>query len=61
MEQNGFGRLLSVLVSPAKTFQAIAARPTWVAAMIVLVLIGTVSGFVAMQKVDFDQASRAPM
>lgn len=61
MEQNSFGRLLSVLVSPAKTFQAIAARPSWVAAMIVLVLIGTVSGFVAMQKVDFDQAIRAQM
>ena len=61
MEQSSFGRLLSVLVSPTKTFQALAARPTWVAAMVVLVLIGTVSGFVAMQKVDFEQAIRTQM
>ena len=52
MEQSGFGRLISVLVAPRKTFEAIAAKPTWVVAMVVLVLLGTALGVVAMGKAD---------
>lgn len=41
MENSSFGRLLSVLVAPGKTFRAIAQRPTWVVALLVLTLLGT--------------------
>src|SRR5947209_6238443 len=40
LEDSSLGRLIGVLVSPVKTFQSIAARPTWVAALLVLVVLG---------------------
>jgi hypothetical protein len=58
MEQSAFGRLVSVLFAPRKTFEAIAARPTWVVAMVVLVLLGTVLGMVAMSKADMGTMMR---
>ena len=36
MEESSFGRLVGVLVSPAKTFKAIGEKPTWVLALLVL-------------------------
>ncbi len=29
LEDSSFGRLIGALVSPGKTFQSIAGRPTW--------------------------------
>lgn len=58
MEQSAFGRLISVLVSPRKTFEAVAAKPTWVVAMIVLVVLGTALGMVAMSKADMGTMMR---
>ena len=40
LEDSSAGRLIGVLVSPVKTFQSIAARPTWAVALIVLALLG---------------------
>lgn len=37
MESSAWGRLIGVLISPVKTFESIAQRPTWVVALIVLV------------------------
>jgi len=53
-----FGRVAGVLVAPGKTFQAIAARPTWVAPMLVLVLLSTVVGYMVTQRLDMAQALR---
>jgi hypothetical protein len=41
MEDSSFGRLIGALVSPVKTFRSIAERPTWVAAFLVMALLGT--------------------
>jgi hypothetical protein len=41
MEDSSFGRLLGVLVAPGKTFRSIAQRPTWLVALLVLMLAGT--------------------
>src|SRR5260221_8019022 len=41
IEDSSFGRLLGALVSPGKTFKSIAERPTWVAAFLVMALLGT--------------------
>jgi hypothetical protein len=46
LEDSSFGRLIGVLVSPGKTFRSIAARPTWGAALAVLLLAVTALGFV---------------
>ena len=58
MEQSSFGRLLSVLVSPAKTFQAIAARPTWVVLMIVLVATIGLHESVKAKRTDMESMMR---
>jgi hypothetical protein len=52
MENSSFGRIISVLVSPKKTFQAIAERPTWAVAMITLAAIGAIVAFIIVSKVD---------
>lgn len=55
MENSSFGRIISVLVSPKKTFQAIAERPTWAVAMITLAVIGAIVAFAVVSKVDMTQ------
>jgi Yip1 domain len=52
LEDSGFGRLLGVLVSPARTFQSLAARPTWGAALAVLLIAATAVGVLANQRID---------
>lgn len=54
MEESAFGRLIAVLFSPGKTFAAIARRPTWVVALIVLAVLVAVVTYVAFTKVDPD-------
>jgi hypothetical protein len=58
MQESSFGRLIGVLVSPAKTFEAIAARPTWVVALLVLVVIGVVTGSLISGKIDYEDVIR---
>lgn len=58
MYESGFGRLIGVLISPRKTFEAIAARPTWVAALLaLLVAIGAV-GYVSAGRTDWGDVMR---
>jgi hypothetical protein len=52
MEDSGLGRLITVLISPEKTFRSIAERPTWVAALVLLVLLGAAAGYLVFQKLD---------
>jgi hypothetical protein len=51
MENAAFGRLLAVLWAPAKTFTSIAARPTWLAAILALALLGAVAVHLGFSKV----------
>jgi len=61
VSDSGFGRLLGVLVSPGKTFRAIAQRPTWAWPLLVLVLVGSTVGFLMFQKVDMAASMRQQM
>ena len=54
MEESAFGRLVAVLFSPSKTFESISRRPTWVAGIIVLALLGAAVTYVGFTKVDPD-------
>lgn len=61
MEQSSFGRLAGVLVSPAKTFKAISEKPTWAVALVVLIVIGLVSGIMMSGKIDWANVTRESM
>ncbi|MDX1502088.1 MAG: YIP1 family protein [Thermoanaerobaculia bacterium] len=50
--------MTGVLFSPAKTFDGLAARPTWVVALLVLLLAGVVTSYLAVDRVDFEEAIR---
>lgn len=53
MESSGFGRLITVLTSPGKTFRSIAERPTWAAPLVLFVALTMVLGFVIHQRTDY--------
>ena len=61
MHDSSFGRLIGVLLSPGKTFESIARRPTWVVPLIVLVLIGAAVFGLLFQKADFMELMRQQM
>jgi hypothetical protein len=52
LEDSSFGRLIGVLVSPAKTFRSIADRPSWGVALAVLLIATTTLGVLANQRID---------
>jgi len=54
----GFGRLLGVLVAPGKTFAAIAARPTWVAPLVALVLLVAIDSYLIGGRLDWERSVR---
>jgi hypothetical protein len=59
MKDSSLGRILGVLLSPVETFRSIEARPTWVAPLLLLmILAGTVS-FLVQTKLDPEEAVRA--
>jgi len=53
MEDSSFGRLLGALVSPVKTFQSIAQRPTWGAAFLLLLLVSGAVAYVVGSRTDY--------
>lgn len=53
MESSSFGRLFGVLFSPGKTFRSIAERPTWALALLVLLVLSGVVGFLGSQRMDY--------
>jgi hypothetical protein len=61
MADSSFGRLLGALVAPGKTFRALAERPTWVAAFLVLYALGSGVALLALQRVDFAAGLREQM
>jgi hypothetical protein len=52
LEDSSFGRLIGVLVSPGKTFRSIAERPTWAAALILLLIAATAGSVLTSQRMD---------
>lgn len=61
MHESAFGRLVSVLVAPGKTFRSIAERPTWGVALIVLLLLTVGTTLLFFQKLDFEEMVRQQM
>jgi hypothetical protein len=53
MESSSFGRLFGVLFSPGKTFRSIAERPTWLVALLVLLLSAALMAFFAGKRTDY--------
>ena len=58
MQDSSFGRLVGVLVSPSKTFEAISAKPSWLIAMVALVIVGLVASTLISGKIDFEDVIR---
>lgn len=58
MHESAWGRLIAVLTSPTRTFESIAARPTWVAPLVLLTVLSAFAGVLAWQNVDVDQIKR---
>jgi len=54
----GFGRLAGVLVAPVKTFRSIGERPTWWAALAVLMLSSLGVGLIAAPRIDYEDIIR---
>lgn len=61
LTDNGWGRVVGVLVSPVKTFESIRRKPTWVAPLVVLVALNVVATLVVWPKVDFETAVRTQL
>lgn len=53
MENSSFGRLIGVLVAPGKTFRAIAERPTWAVALLVLLLASAGIAYLSGTRTDY--------
>ncbi len=52
MHDSVWGRLIGALVSPVRTFESIAGRPTWAPALVILCVLAAVSGVLGWQRVD---------
>lgn len=61
MHESAFGRLVSVLIAPGKTFRSIAERPTWGVALIVLLVLTVGTTVLFFQKLDFEELVRQQM
>lgn len=58
MTDSGPGRLLGALVAPVETFQSIAARPTWVAPLVLMALLATITGYLVSTRTDYEKMMR---
>jgi hypothetical protein len=61
MNESSWSRVLGVLVSPARAFQAIVERPSFLPPLLVLILTATAVGVVATSKIDYGEAMRATL
>jgi Yip1 domain len=55
---NSWARLVGALTSPGATFRSIAARPTWIVALAVFVLVSIASTAVLLPRIDREQMRR---
>jgi len=58
MHDSAFGRLFGVFFSPGQTFRSIAARPTFGAALLVIVLVSLGVGLLAAPRMDYEDIIR---
>jgi hypothetical protein len=58
---NSFARIFGALFSPDETFASIARRPTWVAPLLVLIVLSILSGFLLAPRVDWAAPAREAM
>lgn len=54
MEQDRYGRLVSVLVSPTRTFRSIAEEPTFMVPILVMVLSGVLMLAIGLPRMDWE-------
>lgn len=58
LTDSGAGRVVGALVAPGDTFRAIAARPTWLAPLLVMMVLATVVGGMVTARIDMAQVIR---
>jgi len=58
LTDSGAGRVAGALVVPGDTFRSIAARPTWLAPLLVIVVLATVVGGMVTARIDMAQVIR---
>src|SRR5262245_66016330 len=58
MTQSSLGRVLAVLWKPRGTFEAIAARPTWGLALLIIVLFSAISAAIWIPSIDVAELIR---
>ncbi|HEY0783979.1 MAG TPA: YIP1 family protein [Thermoanaerobaculia bacterium] len=61
LTDSSLGRLVGVLVSPVQTFRSIARRPTWIAPLLVLAILGCGLGVLVAQRIDYSESVRKRM
>lgn len=61
LADNPWGRPLGVLVSPQATFRSLAARPSWLPPLLILLLLFIAAQALAMQRIDMEAAVRDAM
>lgn len=59
--KGGFQRIIGVLFSPGETFRDIAAKPDFLAPIIVILIVSIASSIVIAPRVDFESAIREQM
>ncbi len=62
---NHFGRMMGALFSPKATFEDIARRPSWIAPIVLLTILGLCLSYMMNQRVDWNsfirqQAEKSP-
>ena len=58
MNDSSIARVVGVLFSPEKVFTALREKPTWLVALVVLVVLGTLAGYLVGQKLDWEVVAR---
>lgn len=59
MNDSSLSRVVGVLFSPTRTFEAIRERPTWLVTLGVLVVLGMLLGHFVSQRLDVEEVVRA--
>jgi hypothetical protein len=52
---NSLGRIVGALFDPVPTFESIARRPSWIAPIVLMILVGAGMGAMLAQRVNWDQ------
>jgi len=58
MGDSSFGRVIGVLTAPEKTFRAIKERPSWIVALLTLIIVGVGTYYLLSQRMDMAEVVR---